>query len=171
MVVLGKGKVPKGANKVAAPLPLNLPSLKSEQGDVPVSLVPTGGAGWGTKDASSSSASTRSNEYDTSKETTITHNNNNKAEETTKPTTSTPWSAIIKANEPQTDDNRDVKRTANNTQSHTPTREADANDGRQPSRASALNLERGGRSELDQVAKFPTLNQWLPKGKHVRNRF
>lgn len=54
MVVLGRGRgrgSTKNTTKVAAPLPINLPSLKSENLglDPNISLVPVGGSGWGSK--------------------------------------------------------------------------------------------------------------------------
>lgn len=51
------GKVPSARRP-----PANLPSLKSEHSgnDTAVSLVPSGGVGWGKQDANSSTASTPS---------------------------------------------------------------------------------------------------------------
>lgn len=51
------GRVPN-----ARRVPVNLPSLKSEHSgsDTPVSLVPSGGPGWGNKDATSTSTTTPS---------------------------------------------------------------------------------------------------------------
>jgi hypothetical protein len=54
MVVLGKGRgrgtTVKPPSKVAAPKPINLPSLRSENMgfDPSVSIIPAGGAGWGS---------------------------------------------------------------------------------------------------------------------------
>eukprot|EP01102_Stenamoeba_stenopodia_P015476 TRINITY_DN5279_c0_g3_i3.p1 TRINITY_DN5279_c0_g3~~TRINITY_DN5279_c0_g3_i3.p1 ORF type:complete len:260 (-),score=57.35 TRINITY_DN5279_c0_g3_i3:366-1145(-) len=165
MVVLGKGKIPKTANKIAAPLPLNLPSLKSEQGDSVVSLVPASGAGWGNakREDVPSSASSRAIESGASTETVPT-----KPEEP-KPTTSTPWVAIIRSTEPQSDEKEQKRGSVSQSNKRDefpslgkneplPNTHSDVGDGR-PSRSMDW---RSGRSEIDEVTKFPTLDQWLP---------